>query len=185
MSGVNKSAMAASQLLIMVMSLVVMGLVVILGFKAISGLNQKTAEAELLQFQSQLQQDITGLAPQFESVKIYGAKHQLRVPRDVSDVCFVDNPQVGLRPFDTNPSLFDALDSPTDGFPVVYESVKTNVRKNVFLLGHEQIVHSFYLDPIHVLNGITSVVPWWCKKVINGQLPLRLEGRGDSVLVTP
>lgn len=166
--------MAASQVLIMVMSLVVIGLVVLLGFNAISSLNHRTEEADLARFESQLVEDVAALAPQFESVKVYGGKRQLPAPNGVTMVCMAQHDE-----FLQNPVLFDGLP------PIVYESVKNQIAKNVFLLGRSGIVQSFYLDPVKIRNGTNSVLPWWCKKVINNVLPMRLEGRGDAVLLTP
>jgi hypothetical protein len=153
-------AQIQGQIFIYILSVVVVTLVLMYGYRAIRGFNQQAQMIDILEFKTTLQNEIDGIRSDWGSVKTL----QIKVPNDYKEVCFVDLNKGGI----INAS-----------YPLIADSVNSGVKQNLFLvrnLGEE----SFYLGNI-TLAGPANMV---CKSSVQGKTQVILAGRGDHVEIS-
>ncbi len=156
----TRNAQIVGQVFIYVLGIVIMGAILIYGYNAISDFRRQSEQVSAIKLQSELSSAIDALSSDFGSIK----KIELRV-EGYSRICFVES--------HTTPSL--------DGLtidPLIRDSIASGTGKNVFLLTNTVeasfTVESIAIFPLDVL----------CIEPHNNAVELRLEGKGDHVLLS-
>lgn len=157
-----KKSQLYGQVFIYVLTIVLVSFILVYGYNTIQNFRQRTEQVACLKFQNDLRNSIEGIISDFESVK----RKELQLCSDYNQVCFVetfeqfdrDNPQANINNLD----------------PILKNSIASGSDRNVFLIGG----NSFYAGNMSVEKDVL------CIKSKNGKISLRLEGKGDHVLIS-
>jgi hypothetical protein len=165
----NKRAMETNQMFVFIVSIIVVGLVLLFGTKAIMSFMAGTEDVQYVQFKTNLQDAIDDVASDYGSVK----QRAFNMPGEYQKVCFVD--------IKKSPGSFDIqADSLIDGArqPLLINAWEDKTA-NVFLID-QVVVKSFIDERITLPEG----EPYVCLKRQQGELRVRLEGVGRAVEVS-
>jgi len=154
-----KKAQMIGQIFTYVLSILLIGLILIYGYNAITTFREKSEQVTFVKFKNDLSNMVEIISPDYGSVKI----RDFEVPGGYNKVCFVEN-------FPAFPSLSNT------GYPIIEDSVRSKVKKNVFLV-EQRAEKSFFIGDISVENDIL------CFEVINNVVKVRFEGKGDHALL--
>ncbi|MBI5389700.1 hypothetical protein HZB01_04975 [Candidatus Woesearchaeota archaeon] len=158
-----RKAQAHSEVFVYIMSIVVVALVLLFGYKAINDLRSKAAEASTLKFKQNLLGEIAKTSTAYGRVVLL----DVLVPEQFREVCFVDKKsQCPDHPF-----IQDYINSVGSG----------NLDQNIFLLGSETDI--LYADGI-IINSNPTYTTCLCISSSAGHLRARLESVGDGTIVS-
>jgi len=160
----NHKGQLYGQIFVYILTIVVVGFILIYGYRTITGFKDKANQVMLLQFEKDTKIIVQSIASDFGSV----VKKELNADDKTNMVCFVENYEAFDR---ASPRSSDAIN------PIVMESIRSNSEINVFLIG-DGIRKSFSTGRISVDNDILCIKPQ------NNAVILRLEGAGDHAIVS-
>lgn len=170
----SKKGFEASQIFVFVVSIIVVGLVLLFGTRAIMNWREDLRQVNYVQFKTDLQNAIDDVAADYGSVK----QLDFHVPSDYQHVCFAD-----MRfPMPADRELV------IDGVP--YPEIKdawtdSPPTANIFLLDENSARENFKDDRVQVpANPTNSDLHIVCIPRENGNFKVRLEGMGRSVKVS-
>ncbi len=156
-----------SHIIAYLLAIVIFGMVLVFGYKAIANIRQQTDQAAYLGFQKSLESDIKSIYFDYGSVK----KLSYSI-RGYEWVCFADLKYDIVTAINTNPVN-----------PIVLNSIQSEFKKNIFLVNDK--VDSFYVEKI-ILTEDEAIPPDLnplCIPIVNGKLSIKLTGQGDYALV--
>lgn len=157
----KKHAQIIGQAFVYILTVVVIFVILIYGYNAITDFRSKIDKISLVKFQTDMESAIDSLTSDYGSIK----KLEIEVG-EFEEVCFVES---HASPFITS-DLENSLN------PIVLDSVKSGTGKNVFLI-RETLESSFFIGDISVNPDVLCIPPK------QGRLFLRLEGRGNHVSI--
>ena len=163
-----RKAQIAGQIFIYVLAVVISGLIIIYGYKAILSFRETSEKTSMIKFQKDLENKFEEMATSYGDVEI--ATFDIA---NVNEVCFVNTSWIGK------------LDKPwpITANSIIKSSVESNVQKNAFLC--PDCTTSFYVGQISVINPTTPTSDgFYCFKVSAGSFKVRLEGMGKYVKVS-
>ena len=183
----KKSKGQVSHVFMTIFTLIVFATIFIFGYKAIGGIVQQGDEASFVQLKTDVEKAVRRVARDVDSVIIYNAKNQLRVPGKYKRVCFVDvdqippmarqppepcPPELGIIACDTWKTAFEQ----SDQSPLTPFDAWEHADANVFL--EPTGFFPVKTTPIRVQNnkGYLCIAT-------SGRLDLRLTGKGSYTLV--
>ena len=153
----TKKGLVVSQVFIYSLSLIIIAIILLMGYKYFSDTKEIMDETELLRLKKDITNDIESISSDFESQK----KVSYSVPASI-DLCLVDLGQI-------NP---DDLED----YPLIKDSV-TGVDKNAFIIGQE-IFESFYVGNIEI-----NAPHFKCFNSSAGKINFTIEGLGNGALI--
>jgi hypothetical protein len=148
-------------LLIYVFGIIIVSIVIIFGFISIKSFN-KTSNTEVVLFKNSIQKDVNEIKSSYSAEK-FGS---YSLPTGFYKVCFVDLEKVDYRDIAAN--------------PIVKDSVKNNVRENVFLIS-EGNLEALYLESME----IPRFPHYTCIVAPKGSIKLQLIGTGEKAQLIP
>ena len=159
------------QIFTYILTIVVVTLILVYGYRTIIGVKDKANLVMALKFEKELKSSIKSITGDFGSV----AKKEIPVDEKTSSVCFIDNyePITDVN----NPKSDDS--NPIN--PIVKESIRSQSDNNVFLMGGAP--NSFDAGKISIPD-IPNEINVLCIKAINRQIAFRLEGAGDHAIIS-
>lgn len=178
----------AAEIFTFILAIIIASMIILYGYKYIKELNQRTDELALVRFQTDIQKAVRTIAPDYGSVK----RLEVDVPSKFNKVCFVDKsksiPDIGgscLCDKDCSPDpsvCQDADETNTkcrDYNPLICDSWKdNNLVENIFLIPMADI-------PIKAPGlNVKDTSGYICEKVVGGKIVVRLEGKGNSVILS-
>ena len=166
-----KKAQVPGQIFIYIIAIVVVGFIVVYGYSSIKTFTAKGEQVEYISFKTAVENSIKSLASDYGSVK----RPDIGVPSKYTHVCFVDKSNYATGK--SNPGS-PCNQNPEETHSPVACSGWENGRNNVFLLPDGS--DSFDVGNIAFGPSTYSV----CLKVVNGKIPLQLEGLGDKVMIS-
>ena len=156
----KKRGQIQNRVFIFAASLIILAVIVIWGYKSISGLQEKQDQATLLKFKAQLEADIESAANDFGSKRT----ELYFLPQGFDEICLVDSARI------------DAADIVNR--PVVKDSVESGAKANLFLLGKNEF------EAFDVGNlGMAEFPHYWCVETKVGKIELTYEGKGGEAMV--
>ena len=189
----NSKGLGVGQAFTFIVLAVTFSLVMLFGYKSISGLLVQGEQIELVQFQKDLQNSIKVLYTDFGTVR----EEQFRLPGKYTQVCFVD---MDFEDLDTNLDLDNAninlQDNPAlqnkDAVAYsVWDDAQT-ARSNAgnpadTYTGYDAVEYNVFLQPaglfkvfhIKIKDDAQGERGFLCLPIREGQFSLRLEGKGD------
>lgn len=159
-----KNGQAIGQVFIYVITIVLVSFLLLYGYRAITTFKDKADQISFLQFRNDLQNTIEVLTTDFGSVKV----KDFSIPGNINTVCFVQS-------FPEIPDDISNLE--IDKYPIIKDSVKDQVNKNVFLIS-KNIEESFYTGKISLSDD------FFCFPVVRGKINLKMEGKGNHVFIS-
>lgn len=157
-----KKSQLYGQVFIYVLTIVLVSFILVYGYNAIQNFRQRAEQVACLKFQNDLRNSIRGIINDFGSVK----RKDLQLCQGYSQVCLVET----FEQFNRN----DPQANINNIGNILKDSVSSGSDKNVFLSGG----NSFYAGNISVQNDVM------CINSKNGQISLKLEGKGNHVLIS-
>jgi len=155
-----RKAQIAGQIFIYVLAVVISGLILIYGYKAVLSFRETSEKTSMIKFQKDLENKFEEMATSYGDVEIVDFDIA-----NVNEVCFVSTELIIGK---TNPS------GNTNN--IIKSSVESGVQKNVFLC--PDCTTSFYVGQIKVTDNFK------CFKVSAGSFKVKLEGMGKYVKVS-
>ena len=149
-----------SQVFIYILTILIVSLIFIYGYKAINGFKDRANKISCLKFKNDLSNSVKSITGDYGSV----VTKSIPLCSGFNEVCFVESHEE-----------FNKQDIPSDLNPVIKDSIRSGSEKNVFL---DSARESFNVGPISVEGNV------FCIKESDGVIKIRLEGRGNHALVS-
>ncbi len=173
----NKKAMGVGQVFVFIISAITFALIMIFGYRSISGFLESGEGVQFVQFKNNLESSINKIYTEYGAVRL----EKFSLPSQYEQICFVD------LDADVNPELC-AID------PIacnVWNETKDNRRKDddgvTDLSAYESADENVFLTPISPVrikvHQISMGGGYLCTKIVSGQFSLRLEGKGDRTFL--
>lgn len=162
---ISKKSQLYSQIFIYILTLVLISLILVYGYKYINDFKKRAEKLSCLKFEKDMQNSIQLLLSDFGSVK----RKELKLCSGYKQICFVETFRQFNRNFPT--SNVDPID------PLILDSVQSGTEKNVFLVGNTA-KESFYAGKISLEPAGLDVL------CINSTKSLRLESKGSYVMLS-
>lgn len=169
-----RSGQIGGEIFIYILAILIIGTIVIFGYKKAVELKEKGEDISVLQFKKQLESLIQS---SMGSGNVF--VEELPLPGGFSKICFIDRGK-------TNPSP----EPSSDDLPsLVYNSWKDDVDKNIFLLQGSK-VESFYIDKDRLkvdastkknCKGDSDL--YLCCNALNGKVKLKFSGKGRVTFI--
>lgn len=148
-----------SQIFVYILTLMLVAFILVYGYTAIQNFEKRAEQVSCLKFKNDLKNAVESISTDFGSVK----RKDLELCADYISACFVESFE--------SPNLPNKID------PIIRDSVMSNTGKNVFLI-QDTAKESFEIGKISVNPDVL------CIKPVNNKISLRLEGRGNHVLLS-
>lgn len=148
------------QVFIYLLTIVAVGMVLLIGYRAIGGLMAKGCDVEKATFKSTLESYIDKYAD-------FGSYHleNMKAPCSFAEVCFVSSDEIGTDPF-------------TSTNPIIKDSVESGIEENIFLVKTEVTEPFGYMEEIEVEDGVV------CIENSNGKFKIAFEGLGRKTNIS-
>jgi len=158
----SKKAQDSSQIFIYIMTIVVLGMILIFGYRSITSIKERTEQVVYIKLKADLENSIKQLSSDYGSVSV----KELEIPPKFQKLCFVSN------------ELIDGgMTGITGGkYPIIDDSVQSKVRNNVFMVPDGS-------DAVYV-GKIEASPSFFCADNVAGKVKVRLEGLGDRTKVS-
>jgi hypothetical protein len=157
------------QVFIYILSVVIIAAILVYGYTAITEFRERSSKVAEVKLQNDLANAIARLSSDYGSVQ----RKELYMG-DKLKICFVDT--------------YEAVDTssfPPSIHPLIRDNVASKTGNNVFLL-RNTLEQSFNAGTIGVdYPSETNDVNVFCLNATGNRAAVRLEGRGDHVLVSP
>src|SRR3989344_2540252 len=98
----NKKGMAIEQVFIFILAAVTFAVILIFGYKSISGFMDKGEEVSFVRFKTDLESSIKKISTEYGAVRI----QQFNAPLNYDKICFIDTDYF----FDKNKKIDDSID---------------------------------------------------------------------------
>jgi len=185
-----KKAQIQTQVFVYLLSLVIVGLVLLYGYKAITGFKDRQESVSLIEFEGQMENLITSMKSRPDSLK----KISVTVPGSFKYVCFGDNYEGGAG---NEPKLGDqnvcegALrphsDSKVEDSDFAVDNAIEAGTANIFLVPDG--ADNFLMGSIDVVDtqtgpGVLTSTGCVCIERTGGEVILKVEGLGDGVKIS-
>ena len=157
-----KKAQLYSQIFIYILTVVLIAFIFVYGYSSVQNFTKRAEKLSCIKFINDLQNAVESILGDFGTVK----RKDFQLCNGYTKVCFVESAS----------SISNLIIPPnTDG--IIKDSIKSNTGKNVFLV--ENIAkESYYAGKISVEPDVL------CIKAYNNKISLKLEGRGNYVLLS-
>ena len=143
---------------IYILTIVIVGLILLMGYKVIGNTINQGCEVEHATFTSQ----ILGLIEKYDT---FGSFHveDIAAPCDFEKICFVDKTSFGTN-----------IDS---GYAIMDNSVKDGIEKNIFLIGETT-------EPVGYVEKLEVADPYYvCINSTAGQFKVGFRGTGKTTQI--
>lgn len=159
----SRKGQIAGQIFIYIMAAVIIGVIALIGYKAIIIIMDKTCNAERISFETKIKSTI-------EESNSFGSisPESMRAPCDYDTVCFVSAQDI----IELDPQGFDCPNA------IIEDSVVKGVRQNIFLVSADRTIQTGYSDLVSL--NLSYVNKCMCVKERNGNFNLRFTGKGSS-----
>lgn len=154
------------QAFIYILAVIVIGFIVLMGFKYINFFTDKKCDVEFVDFKVKLDKHITKHSALGEYLK-----EDLKAPCQSKSVCFVDARAIKSR----------AVQDPSNQHPIISQSASRGVEQNIFLISDK--TEPIGYNPAIALENPDKI---FCLNRVNGNFYLAFRGMGlvDGTLRT-
>lgn len=171
---VGKKGLGIGQVFIFIVAAITFALIMIFGYKAISGFLSSGEDVQFTQFKTDLENSVKGIYTEYGSVRI----EKFNLPLKYEQICFVD------MDADFDESLCD-IDGAACG---VWEDAQEVVpgKAGEEKTGYEIVDENVFLTPtapvkikVYKISTANEGKDYLCLPITKGTFSLVLEGRGD------
>ena len=160
----SKRSQIPAQIFIYVVAIILFSFIMIYGYNAVKGFKEKSEQISYIKFKTDLTSTVKRISSDFGTVK----REAFFIGGEYKEVCFVQS----YRKESDYTKILASI-----GNPLVKDSVKNNVTKNVFLFTNN-LQESFDVGEINVSGRYN------CTQIKNGKVKIQLEGRGDHTYIS-
>jgi len=163
----NTKAQNVGQIFVYLTALVVVGVIILVGYRAITGLQDNADDVTIVKFQTDMKGSIKSLSNQYGTLRT----KKFKLSDEYSEVCFLDN-----YAFDTAVLMDDVLED----YPLIYDTLDAGVpTSNAFLMNKQaRMVQDYSFGELSVSGNFA------CFPVKRGVLEIKIEGKGDHVVLS-
>ncbi|HLC88644.1 MAG TPA: hypothetical protein VJG49_01275 [Candidatus Nanoarchaeia archaeon] len=168
----NKKGLGVGQVFIFIVAAISFALILIFGYKAITGFLKSGEDVAFVQFKTGLESSIKKIYTEFGSVRV----ERYLTPLTYSQICFVDMD----KPYDPELCYFDQIACSV--WQGTFEAGKgyEGVDENVFLTPPAPVKIKVYRVSVEEENGKNFL----CLPIKQGAFSVVMEGRGDKTLLS-
>ena len=157
----KKRAQIQTQIFVYVLATVIIGAILLYGYRSIAMMREKGEQIDLISFKTDILEEIVKMSNDYGSSRLL----TFRTPSSFQEVCFIDLSE-------TNPADISAT------HPLVYESWADGTA-NVFLI--DDLAEEFLLIQENNIPLIEIDSPGYiCMPTLNNNIEIRLEGIGGK-----
>jgi len=161
-----RKAQVIGQVFIYILTVVIIGAILLVGYRAIKSSKDRMEQVTLLEFQKGIESSIKTISNQFGTVR----QKDFRLTGDYKEVCFLEN-------YEFNPGL--NYQNIMRFHPLIFDSLRNGQpTSNVFLVKFQGPGESYDIGKISVPGAFL------CIPVQQGIMTVTFEGKGDHVIVT-
>lgn len=166
------------QIFIYVVAIILFALILAYGYKAINDFRKRTDDISLLQLEKDISSTVKRVAPDYGTI----VKKELSIPLGYKKICFVDLVTPSL--VYTNEKICEDVTGNTDYNPIVCDSWKDGAGYNMFGISDKDTL-TYDVGKIKIeYDNNGNLQHYFCSDVVNGRITLRLEGKGNHVLLS-
>ena len=168
----TKKSQLYSQIFIYILAIVLISFILVYGYNAIHNFIERGEQIECLKFKNDLSNAIENILGDYGSVQI----KEFSLCKGYSKICFVES----FGSFDKNNPKFRYLNddnTPSTDDTLIIDSISSGSGRNVFLIDNTA-KDSYNIGRISVDDDVL------CIKAVNNNINLRLEGKGNHVLLS-
>jgi len=173
----NKKAMGVGQVFVFIIAALTFSLIMIFGYKAISGFIASGEQVEFVQFKNNLEGSVQKIYTEYGSVRL----EKLRVPGKYTQICFInlDYPPEAIKKEWAGLCEKDQVACTVwdDALNTEEVSGYGSVDENVFL--KPSAVVKLKIGRISLVNENGDAQGYLCLPINNGFFSVMLEGKGD------
>src|SRR3989338_6604948 len=161
----NTKAQIVGQIFIFLLAIAIFSLIMVYGYKAITGFTERGETVALLELQNKLERQISAMALDYGSTD----KMELQLSSEYEQICFVDHDQLQALNEQTYPGIS----------PFILDALESGSQQNVFLVPLSD-------TPIQV-SKIVLEQPQkgiLCVETTRGRVDLLLEGTGSATKIS-
>lgn len=160
---IKKRGQISGTVFVYIFSAIIIAVILIFGYRSIAGTTEKIGQTELAILKNEIISGIEAMKTDFGSSK----RVSYSIPQ-YTQLCLFD--------LEKKDALLGNL---PEGFnPLIIDSIRNNIRKNVFVWGNE-IFEPFYVGEIEIREPY-----FYCLKPIAGKVSFVIEGLGNRTLIT-
>ncbi|MBU0471771.1 MAG: hypothetical protein KKF89_05205 [Nanoarchaeota archaeon] len=150
------------QVFIYILTIVIVGIILLIGYRSIIGLTEKSCQVERTTFETNLESFILKYTS-------YGSLHKetMSAPCSYSQICFVDAEAISKKE-----TLINAP-------KIIGNSVKEGIEQNVFLVKKDFVEPITFMTEIEVENNF-----FVCINNTNGKFYIKFEGLGKTTAIS-
>ena len=161
----RKKAQNVGQVMVYLLTVVIMGAILLFGYRSIMDFKGRTDKISMVDFQKKLESSVMTITPEYGTLK----RKTFILSTDFKEACIATN--YGNPSF--NPELFE-------DYPVIEDAViDSETGKNIFLVTNDNQVSESFSIGNTMVNG-----NFRCFQVIEGKLSISIEGKGDHVVIS-
>lgn len=172
MTFTDKKGIGVGQVFIFIIAAITFALILIFGYKAITGFLKSGEDVAFVQFKTGLESSVKKIYTEFGSVRV----ERYSTPLTYSQICFVDLD----APYDSDLCAFDQ--AACSVWEIAADSGKgyEGVEENVFLVPPAPVPIKVYRISIEANDGKHFL----CLPIKQGAFSIVMEGRGDKTLLS-
>ncbi|MFH1589469.1 MAG: hypothetical protein ABIB43_02795 [archaeon] len=149
------------QVFIYIATILIVGLVLIVGYKAIDNMMHQGCDVEKVTFKSNLETFI-------KDYSSYGSLHKesLKLPCSAQKICFVDTETIGDQNFIFGANI------------IIQNSIRGDIAENIFMILDDRTEPFGFIEEIAVNEGAV------CINATGGRLHLTFTGQGRTTAIS-
>jgi len=165
----NRKAQQGTEVFIYIIGIVIVAMILYFGYGAVKGFGEKGEQISLINLKTEMENSIRS-SMDFGKITFVNPS----LPGNLKELCFVGDDVID------NADAGGLIDSTYPGktYHLIKDSVKSQVQKNMFLVGTGGEITSFYVGKIQIEAGFI------CFQRTGSKLTVRLEGFGDKTKVS-
>ena len=166
-----KTSQIHGQIFIYILTLVLVSFILVYGYNAIKNVQTNAHKISCLKFWNDLRNAVEIVSSDFGRIK----KEDIEVCVPYKKVCFLETYDF-KNVVKSNPRSNVPIDQ------IMKDNIKSETGKNVFLV--DQVSKEWFYAGNISINPQSTTVDVMCLNAINGRISLKLEGKGDHVLLS-
>lgn len=177
----NRRGMIVSMVFVYILVGITFALVLIFGYRAISGFLQSSEEVAFVQFKTDLENSIKRLSTEYGSIRI----EEYTTPLGYEEICFVD------LEYDKISQELDSLCARDQYACAVWKDAAEaqQAAGGDLSVGYKNVDENVFLQPLGPVKIKVSPISFadkgfHCENIVQGTFKLRLEGLGDSTKIS-
>lgn len=161
----NKKAQIQSQVFIYVLSLIIIAMIFLFGYRAIGTIQERARRIEIERFKSELTDAVTKTS--YESSR----NVVLNIPSGFTKICLADKPFNPLN-------LPDKARYGDDAYPLIVSAIDDGTA-NAFLIRHNEVQELFDMGNATIVDSHGAPIHYDCKLTLGARLRVNVLGKGD------